>query len=57
MNKTFSINVREEIFWERIKTKKMLLKRKKKKMGEGWKAEKKRMIMESLQRESSKVVG
>lgn len=41
MNKTFSINVRKEIFWESIKTKKMLLKRKKKKMRKGWKAEKK----------------
>lgn len=57
MNKIFSINVGEEIFWESIKTKKMLQKRKKKKMREGWKAEKTKMIMESLQRESSNIAG
>ena len=57
MNKTFSIKVRKEIFWDSNKTKKMSLKRKKEKLKEGWKADKKRKIMESLQRERSKEFG
>lgn len=57
MNKTFSIKVRKEIFWDSNKTNKMCLNRKKEKLKEGWKADKKRKIMESLQRERSKEFG
>lgn len=52
MNETFSIKVRKEIFWDKNKTRKMCLKRKKEKLKEGWKADKKRKRMESLQRKS-----
>lgn len=57
MNKTFSIKVRKEIFWDSNKTNKMCLKRKTEKLKEGWKADTKRKVMESLQRERSKEFG